>query len=71
MQIKNLEARKESSEIEIAAEALTVGIAAWRADLQEAHQNNNMAVLRALPAQFISRIEAGNHRVSIWYTYLR
>ena len=68
-EIKNLEARKKSSLIEITPEALAVVIAAWRADLLEAKQNNNVAALRALLARFISRIEVGDHQVSIWYAF--
>ena len=68
-EIKNLETRKDESEIEISPEVLTIVITTWRNDLLEAKQNHNVAMLRALLARFVSRIEIDYHRVRIWYTY--
>jgi hypothetical protein len=68
-EIRNLEARMQGSSIEITPEALQVVLVAWRRDLMDAKQNNTVGALRSMLARFGDRIDLGDHKIRIWYSW--
>lgn len=68
-EIQELEARRESLNVEVTPEALALVLATWRAELTQAKETGDLSNLRALLARFIDRIELDYTTLKIWYTF--
>ncbi len=68
-EIKSLEERKSTSDIEITPEALGIALDAWREELKKAQETNDVSSMRSFLARFVQRIDLGYHEAVIWYNY--
>ncbi|PWH18181.1 MAG: hypothetical protein DDG60_00740 [Anaerolineae bacterium] len=68
-EINQLEARLQSSQIEITPEALALALSVWRGELEDLHTAGDVAALRRTLTRFITKIELDYTHVRICYTY--
>jgi hypothetical protein len=68
-ELNQLEARLQSSQIEVTPEALALALSVWRGELEDLRTAGDVAALRRTLARFITQIELDYTHVQIWYTY--
>jgi hypothetical protein len=67
--IRKLETHKAAAHVEISPEALGMALDAWRGQITQARQGEEIRTLQNLLARFVGKIELGYNQAKIWYSY--
>jgi DNA invertase Pin-like site-specific DNA recombinase len=67
--LQELEAKRKTAEAELAPEALTAALEAWRTRLVEAQQKDDILGMKYFLTRFVSKIEVDYHTARLFYTY--
>ena len=68
-ELRQVEAKRKASQIEITAEALNAVLATWRDQIVEARDKRDVIALRGLLARFVSKVELGYNSARVSYRY--
>ena len=68
-ELRLLEARRDTSKIEITPEAVALVLDTWCRQFSDVQEAGDMRALRALLSRFIVKVELGYKQGRIWYTY--
>ena len=69
MALQELEAKRKTAAAELAPEALTTALEAWRTRLADAQQTDDILGMKYFLTRFVSKIEVDYHTARLFYTY--